>query len=138
MWEYLKSFKTENQDFLHFCTLVAQKLCAKFNFERIFRQLQNVTCNIYVQAENPIIYINFNIEKKSGMILSQLPYLIKKMIPADNFQLVTVKKSQLYNLNWPMKFVPRSTISRDIVEQGTNSIGQLVQLEIWSVLSWSS
>ena len=27
-------------------------------------------------------------------------------------------------VNWPMEFVPHSTILRDIVKRGTNSIGQ--------------
>ena len=31
--------------------------------------------------------------------------------------------------NWPIAFIPRSTMSRDTIERGTNAIGQLKTLE---------
>ena len=38
----------------------------------------------------------------------------------------------LWHINWPIAYVPCLTVSHDIVERGTNVIGQLQLIPHWS------
>ena len=50
---------------------------------------------------------------------------LKQLEKTEPFAFVLTKPFITHpNYNWPIEFVPRSTLSHDIVEQETNSIGQ--------------